>query len=42
MINKFLKGQTSTTTRHFANDLGSKPTATQYYTSDVSALGGSL
>jgi hypothetical protein len=42
MINKFLKGQTSTTTGNFATDLGSKPTATQYYTWDASPLPGDL
>ncbi|HXT99767.1 MAG TPA: PE PGRS family protein, partial [Polyangia bacterium] len=41
VINKFLKGQTATT-GNFATDLGSKPTATQYYTWDATELAGSL
>jgi hypothetical protein len=42
MINKFLKGQTSTTTGNMATDLGSKPTATQYWTWSTAELAGSL
>ena len=42
MINKFLKGNASTQTGTFATDLGSKPTATQYYTWDAAELAGSL
>ena len=42
MINKFLKGQTSTTTGNMATDLGSKPTATQYWTWSTTELAGSL
>jgi hypothetical protein len=42
MINKFLKGQTSTTTGNMATDLGSKPTPTQYYTWSTTELPGNL
>jgi hypothetical protein len=40
MIDRFLKGKDSTKTGNFATDLGSKPTATQYYTWDASELAG--
>jgi hypothetical protein len=42
MINKFLKGQTSTTTGNMATDLGSKPTPTSYYTWSTTELPGNL
>ena len=42
MVNKFLKGQTSGTTGNMATDLGSKPTATQYYTWSTTELPGDL
>ncbi len=42
MIDKFLKGKDTTTTGNFATDLGSKPTATQYYTWDTAELPGKL
>ena len=42
MINKFLKGQTSTTTGNMATDLGSKPTATNYWTWSTTELAGNL
>jgi len=42
VIDRFLKGKDSTQTGNFATDLGSKPTATQYYTWDTAELSGSL
>ena len=42
MINKFLKGQTTTTTGNMATDLGSKPTPTTYYTWSTTELPGNL
>ncbi len=42
MIDRFLKGKDSATTGNFATDLGSKPTATQYYTWSTTELSGSL
>ena len=42
MINKFLKGQTTTTTGNMATDLGSKPTPTSYYTWSTTELPGNL
>ena len=42
MIDRFLKGKTSTQTGNFATDLGSKPTVTQYYSWDTSELSGDL
>jgi hypothetical protein len=42
VINEFLKGSTSTQTGNFATDVGSKPTATQYYTWDATELAGQL
>jgi hypothetical protein len=42
MIDRFLKGKESTKTGNFATDLGSKPTATQYYTWDTTELPGTL
>ena len=42
MVNKFLKGQTSTATGNMATDLGSKPTPTQYYNYSTTELPGSL
>jgi hypothetical protein len=42
MINKFLKGNASTATGNFATDLGSKPTATTYYTWSTAELAGQL
>ena len=42
VIDRFLKGTDSTTTGTFATDLGSKPTATQYYSWDTTELAGSL
>ena len=42
MINRFLRGMDSTQTGNVATDLGSRPTATQYYTWDASELVGAL
>ena len=42
MVNKFLKGKTSTTTGNMATDLGSKPTPTQYYNWSTTELPGNL
>jgi len=42
MIDRFLRGKDTTMTGNFATDLGSKPTATQYYTWDTTELPGTL
>jgi hypothetical protein len=42
MIDKFLLGKDTTQTGNVATDLGSKPTATQYYTWDATELPGTL
>ena len=42
MVDKFLLGKTSTATGNMATDLGSKPTATQYYTWSATELAGDL
>jgi len=42
MVDRFLRGKDSTKTGNFATDLGSKPTATQYYTWSTAELAGDL